>query len=230
MTSSLKNLLEFINPPLKIEGIQHIHQLIHSKDRLTLIELEFFHKLPKLVQMIQEVEGDILIAGVWRGGAAMYIYSLCKHLNQKRRIWLADTFDGFIPENTHHLKDKKAINIFNPIIKSDFPSPEIVAGNFNAMGLWDENVKFIKGPLEETLQFLPFDQLALMHIDVDLYEPTFACLELAYQSVSPNGIVIIDDYGAPIFECKAAVDRFRSENKVDSPIIPLNDYIIYWVA
>jgi predicted O-methyltransferase YrrM len=34
----------------------------------------------------------------------------------------------------------------------------------------------------------------LLHIDVDLYEPTLSALQHLYPLVSPGGVVIIDEY------------------------------------
>ena len=39
-------------------------------------------------------------------------------------------------------------------------------------------------------------RIALLHIDVDLYEPTKTCLEKFYPHVVKGGIISLDDYGA----------------------------------
>lgn len=38
-------------------------------------------------------------------------------------------------------------------------------------------------------------RIALLNLDVDLYEPTLAALEAFYPLVSPGGVVLIDEYG-----------------------------------
>ena len=41
--------------------------------------------------------------------------------------------------------------------------------------------------------------MSFVHLDVDLYEPTRACLDYFLPRLSPGGFVICDDYGAPTF-------------------------------
>jgi O-methyltransferase len=38
-----------------------------------------------------------------------------------------------------------------------------------------------------------------VHVDVDLYEPTRACLEYFYPRMAAGGIILCDDYGTPAF-------------------------------
>jgi hypothetical protein len=46
-------------------------------------------------------------------------------------------------------------------------------------------------------------QLAFVHIDVDLYEPTRESLEFLYPRVASGGIIVCDDYG--FISCPGAV-------------------------
>ena len=60
-----------------------------------------------------------------------------------------------------------------------------------------ENIKFIKGKVEETLmneENLP-KKISILRLDTDWYESTKKELEILYSKVTPGGIIIIDDYG-----------------------------------
>ena len=51
------------------------------------------------------------------------------------------------------------------------------------------------------------EKIALLHIDVDVYEPTKVILENLWDKVVPGGVLILDDYGIVEGETKA-VDEF----------------------
>ncbi len=40
---------------------------------------------------------------------------------------------------------------------------------------------------------------SFVHVDVDLYEPTLACLEYFVPRLAPGGVIINDDYGSQSF-------------------------------
>ena len=56
-------------------------------------------------------------------------------------------------------------------------------------------------------------KLSLLHIDVDLFEPTKACLECFYTHAVRGGIVILDDYGA-FPGANKAIDEFFHDKAV----------------
>ena len=59
-----------------------------------------------------------------------------------------------------------------------------------------ENIKFIKGKVEETLmnEEKSSKKISILRLDTDWYESTKK-LEILYSKVTPGGIIIIDDYG-----------------------------------
>ncbi len=60
-------------------------------------------------------------------------------------------------------------------------------------------VGFIKGWIPQALQDLPERKWGLVHIDVDLYEPTLACLEYFHGRMAPGGVILNDDFSSPLF-------------------------------
>jgi hypothetical protein len=53
-------------------------------------------------------------------------------------------------------------------------------------------------------------KISLLHIDVDVYEPTKIILETLWDKVVKGGVVVLDDYGTVEGETKA-VDEFVSQ-------------------
>ena len=54
----------------------------------------------------------------------------------------------------------------------------------------------MKGYFSDTLPQAPFEQIAVMRLDGDLYESTMDGLNHVYPKLSPGGFCIIDDYYA----------------------------------
>ena len=94
-----------------------------------------------------------------------------------------------------------------------------------------ENVEIIKGDILNTLdQYLienPHLKISLLHIDVDLYEPSKHILEELFEKVTKGGIIIFDDYGA-FAGTNKAVDEFF-ENNVEVKKLPYSHAISYIV-
>lgn len=67
----------------------------------------------------------------------------------------------------------------------------------------------------------------MLHIDVDLYEPTKIILEKLYDKVTIGGIIIFDDYGAFAGTNKAVDDFF--DNKAEIKKLPYSHAISYIV-
>ena len=154
------------------------------------------------------VEGDLIETGVWRGGATIFMAALNKVYNQNRKVFVADSFEG-LPEpdaknyppdfkDKHHTFDHLKV------------SQEEVAQNFNQYKLLDDNIVFIKGFFEHSLKDAPIDKLALLRLDGDMFSSTIQVLEELYDKVSPGGYIIVDDYGA-VRGCRLAVSKFRKE-------------------
>ena len=69
---------------------------------------------------------------------------------------------------------------------------------FNAKGF--ENIELVKGNIFDTLpSFIEQNhetRIALLHMDVDVKEPTDFILENLYERVVPGGIIIFDNYNS----------------------------------
>ena len=79
-----------------------------------------------------------------------------------------------------------------------------------------ENVELIKGDICETVpQYVaenPELKISLLHVDVELYEPTKVILEELFPKVVNGGVVILDDYATFGGETKATDEYFRGKN------------------
>jgi O-methyltransferase len=171
------------------------------------------------------VPGDLAEAGVWRGGAAIFMRAVLKAYGElDRKVWLADSFQGFPKPDIASYPAERDSDL------SMFPqlavSLESVKANFARYGLLDEQVRFLPGWFRDTLPLAPIDRLAVLRLDGGMYESTIAALRSLYHKISPGGFVILDDYG--VRSCRQAVEDFRAEEGIVEPLCPIDWTGVYW--
>ena len=78
------------------------------------------------------------------------------------------------------------------------------------------NFELIEGDILKTIpEFLAANRskkISLLHIDVDVYEPTKIILENLWDKVVKGGILVLDDYGTVEGETKAVDEFFAGQN------------------
>jgi O-methyltransferase len=176
--------------------------------------------------ILDGVPGDLMEAGVWRGGAVILMQGvLAAHDARDRKVWVADSFEGLpSPDSTSFTQDLAVdLSGFDELAVS----LEQVKANFERYGLLDENVEFIEGWFKDTLEDAPIERLAVLRLDGDYYESTIQILEALYHKVSRGGFVIIDDY-LHLESCKQAVDDFRAAVGIEDEIVEVDWNSVYW--
>lgn len=169
-----------------------------------------------------ELDGDFVECGVWKGGSSMMI-ALCllKKNITNRKIYLYDTFEGMskpTEEDINYAANKAAIKYaekLNAESGSDWCRSEIeeVKQNLYSTGYPKEKIIFVKGKVEDTIPKTIPNQIALLRLDTDWYESTKHEMEHLYPLLVPKSVLIIDDYGH-WQGCRKAVDEYFSKNKI----------------
>lgn len=194
----------------------------------TMIGVKRLNHLESRIRSIvaDGIPGDLIETGVWRGGSAIFMRAVLKQLGDtKRRVWVADSFQGLPkPSNDHDRVDPAWDMSENPYLAV---SLEQVRANFDRFGLLDDQVRFLAGWFRDTLPEAPIERLALLRLDGDMFEATMDGLENLYGKVSPGGFVIVDDYGSwPA--CRLAVDQFRASRSITADLLPIAGGAVYW--
>jgi O-methyltransferase len=174
----------------------------------------------------QRVPGDLLEAGVWRGGATIFMRAALKaYGDTERTVWVADSFRGLPEPDPDRYPADEGVDLS----RVDYlaVSVEEVKANFERYGLLDNRVRFLAGWFKDTLHKAPIEKLAIVRLDGDLYESTMDALVPLYPKLSVGGYIIIDDYGA-VPACKAAVEDFRAEHHIEEPMQQVDDSCWYW--
>lgn len=190
----------------------------------TMTSIERMYSLYMAVRYVvrNQIAGDFVECGVWRGGSSMMIALTLNLLNeQKRKIYLYDTFEG-MSEPTEADRDflgRKADRLLEENQDRKETSVWCLAGiedvtrNLVSTGYPKENIMFVKGKVEETLPNKMPARISLLRLDTDWYESTRHELIYLYPQLEKDGVLIIDDYGH--WEgCKKAVDEYFSDKRI----------------
>jgi len=174
------------------------------------------------------VPGDFVETGVWRGGACIYMRAVLRaYGDTARTVWVADSFAGLPePDADTYVKDKGDTH---HKVEALAVSKEQVQDNFRVYGLLDDQVKFLKGWFKDTLPAAPIENVAVLRLDGDMYESTMDGLTSLYQKVSPGGYIIVDDYHA-VAACKAAVHDYINAHTASETveIKEIDGTGVYW--
>jgi len=195
---------------------------------LTMIGIRRLDNLQKAVEGVlkDNIPGDFIETGVWRGGACIFMRALLKIYGDVSRIvWVADSFEGLPSPNAEQYPEDADFKLYR--FKKLVVPEEVVQKNFEYFKLYDEQVRFLKGWFKDTLPFAPIKKLAILRLDGDYYESTMDALTNLYDKVSLGGWIIVDDYNVP--PCKKAVEDFRRERDIEEKIIDIDGYGVYWI-
>jgi len=169
----------------------------------------------ELYTQIAELPGHVVELGVLKG-ASLIRFATFRNLYESehsRKIIGFDAFGKFPQQQDEH--DKEFIERFESSAGQGI-SKEELESIFQLKGIG--NIELIEGDILTTLpDYLhahPELKISLLHIDVDVYEPTKFALQHLYERVVPNGIIVLDDYGTVAGETKA-VDEFFKDKDID---------------
>tara|TARA_Y100000816_G_C26037508_1_gene543267 strand:- start:352 stop:1128 length:777 start_codon:yes stop_codon:yes gene_type:complete len=171
------------------------------------------------------ISGDFIECGVFKGGSAMMMAYAMQEFDAKnknnKKLWLYDTFEGMANPSEHdeNILNQKAILELKKIKKAEnrndiwaYSPINYVNQNILKTGIVKSNVIYVKGLVESTLLNTKPDRISLLRLDTDFYESTKVELKILYPLLEKGGILIIDDYGH-WKGCKKAVDEYFEDKK-----------------
>lgn len=191
----------------------------------TMVGLERLNNVEHCVRDIitNNIEGDLIETGIWRGGVVILMRAILKAYNSNKIVWAADSFSG-VPQPDNNFPQDSGNNLW--MARDLAVDLEQVKNNFKKYDLLDEQIKFLPGLFKDTLLHAPIKQLAVLRLDGDLYESTIEALEILYPKLSYGGYVIIDDYA--LQPCRQAVEDYRNKFSITNNIIKIDDMGVYW--
>ncbi len=191
----------------------------------TMTSAERVHALCHAVRYVvrYDIPGDIVECGVWRGGSMLAVARTLAEMGRvDRDLYLFDTYEGMTPPTDLDARH------------DGMPADQLLAAAERTEDVWADSpidevratlaradypaarVHFVEGRVEDTVPAGAPSRIALLRLDTDWYESTRHELEHLIPRVSPNGVLIIDDYGFWA-GARRAVDEFLAVG--DRPIL-----------
>ena len=148
------------------------------------------YNLAQLVDFTAGVGGLVVECGCYRGLSS---YVLSRYLQAETPSFTGasfhvfDSFQGLSPLSDHDTKR----------------DPRVQAGMFAAS--LDEvrrtladfpDITYHPGWIPESLADAPAGPYRLVHVDLDLHDPTRAALDFFYPRLAPGGVMVCDDFGS----------------------------------
>jgi hypothetical protein len=199
--------------------------IYHAARPFTMTSLERMYGLYKAVEHLaaHRIEGDLVECGVWKGGSAMVAALSLIHFNDTRRsLWLYDTFQG-MTEPTDRDVDfsgrAAADHLAEKNIAADqwCRSPlQEVQQTLARTGYPADLIRYVVGPVEQTLPAQAPERIALLRLDTDWYDSTRHELVHLFPRLVSGGVILIDDYGH-WRGCRQAVDEYFAHHR--APIL-----------
>ncbi len=179
--------------------------------------------------LLNEVPGDIVECGVWKGGSIIVCALTILDTQERRNLWLFDTFEGMThPTDADvDVTGEKAEHVMRKHLRETsavlaFSALDEVKRNVASTGYPNELIRYVKGQVENTIPGSAPERIALLRLDTDWYESTYHELVHLYPRLSPGGVLIIDDYGH-WGGSRKATDQYFEEQGVN-PLLHRIDY------
>ncbi|MGI6852185.1 TylF/MycF/NovP-related O-methyltransferase [Mesorhizobium sp. 1B3] len=177
-------------------------------ERLTYLSARKLHRLETALGQVlrRNVPGDIAEFGIALGGSGII---LAEQATRHGRSFHGFDVFGMIPPPTSEKDDEKSKSRYQKIAAGESAGLggdvyygyrdnlyDDVKRSFERHGVGVDgiNISLHKGLFEATLPEVEMDRICFAHIDCDWYDPVQYCLARVADRLSPNGVILIDDY------------------------------------
>ncbi|MEN3162733.1 TylF/MycF/NovP-related O-methyltransferase [Tistrella mobilis] len=176
----------------------------------------------EIYKKVAGLPGDIFEFGVYKGTSLLRFITFRSLLENEssRKIVGFDIFGKFPTTNITNDGDIEFIKRFENSGGDGLDKSELQAilnhKNFR-------NVELIGGNVFEALPAYleknPHVRLALLHLDMDVAEPTEFALKRMYDRIVPGGMIVVDDYNA-VVGATEVIDKFIADKGLQLSKLP----------
>jgi len=164
-----------------------------------------------LFRQVLDIQGSVVECGVLWGGSLFTwakASSIFEPLNSQRKIIGFDTFTGFTKLSE---KDKTGTATESHAGGFDFKEMDIINDLKDCVKVFDNDrqlghipkVEIVKGDVKDTIpQYLkenPHTLVSLLHLDIDVYEPTKLALKHFVPRMPKGSIIVFDELNAKLW-------------------------------
>ena len=196
------------------------HRLLLGPDvsrlRKLLVRYDLFRR-------VADLPGDIVECGVFKGaGLLTWLKFLHIHApGSAKRVVGFDTFDAFAEASG---ADVGAVAAFVRETGHRGTSPSALVAMAQAAGIDPAHIELVAGDVQSTAfryaRDNPGFRISLLHMDLDLGDPTFAVLTALWPRVVRGGIAVFDEYASPRWSESEGVDRCFANTDVRLRTVP----------
>ena len=182
---------------------------IHSVEGWTMTSLAQRFLLQASLRHVVKanIPGSFVEVGVWRGGMLQLAAKTLQRLDDFRDIHAIDTFEGMTPPTARDRvlgggPSAEQLMLAEPrqtkkkeqwTVWCDSPLQDVQDG-MRSTGYPENLAKFWHGSVTDRTDFSELAPIAVLRIDVDWFDATLHSLVHLFPSLSPGGVLLLDDY------------------------------------
>lgn len=201
--------------PADAEAFREFDRIVSNIGDFTFLSRQRLWTLFCAVRQLclDDVPGDIVECGTWRGGSAALLAATVKLYSLRpRNVWCCDTFEG-MPAATEADTHRGLHANETPWGQGSLVAPRSEYFDVIAKKLAVQDIVIaVPGLFEHTLPILArqVSEIALLHADGDWYNSTMTIFTSLTSNIVSHGYIQIDDYG--FWDgCRRAVHDYESK-------------------
>jgi len=201
---------EFGRPYLYDEAFLELYESFESTTNYHSLDRKY--ALDQLMKVARAVDGDTVECGAYKGASS---YLICRRIaGLRKRHCIFDSFEGLSSPD-----DVDGAYWTLGDLRADASE---IRKNLQAFDF----VEYYEGWIPERFGEVADRKFCFVHLDVDLYQPTFDSLEFFYPRLSPGGILICDDYFQTCPGAQLALDTFFADRPEEVVVLPTGQAFI----
>lgn len=173
--------------------------------------------LKEYVRLSNRLDGDIAECGCYQGATAFFMAQASTH----GMLHLFDSFEGISrPASNDVAADANIMGWTEGDLAASEATVRRTLASF-------ENVTYYAGWIPARFGDVEDRSFRVVHIDVDLYQPTRDSIEFFYPRLVQGGVIVMDDYG--LMTCpgaRQAADEFAEKSGIGILELPTGQGII----
>lgn len=178
----------------------------YKDDETRILDRRF--QLMRFAENVAGVPGSTAECGVYRGtGSGIICQTLQKQFTAHERHFGFDSFEGVSAPDERDRMPNGNCAWRQGQLKTHYEATAELLSEF-------PQCQLVRGWIPQTFPIAAGHHFRLVHIDVDLYEPTLDSLQFFYPRLNPGGVIVLDDHG--FADCPGA-RRAANEYFADKP-------------
>lgn len=174
-----------------------------------------FYILTQMVEYALTLAPDgaaIAECGCWWGHSTVMIAQQIAQQPKNTRFFVFDSFQGLSDYKTADMSGLAPGDRLAQADRQKFFAADLATVQQRLAGF--DFVQILDGWIPERFSEVKDHQFALVHVDVDMHQPTLDSLVFFYDRLISGGCIVLDDYGSASFPgAKQAVDEFLLQHQ-----------------